>query len=418
MHRSELLEMIAVGENSGVEFEQDDLRPEQLAKEAVAFANCHGGHILLGVDDDGTILGIQRDNLERWVMDTVFGRYVHPVIIPFYEEVPIDDKKRVGVITITQGATKPYVVRKGDREDIYIRSGSISRLATREQQGRLHAQGGILQTECLPVSGSSLEDLSRDRLADYLLHVIGEKNLPSSDEEWCNHLCLLSFMVEMGNGPPVCTIAGLILFGDAPRRLLRYAGVRWMAFSGGEKSYDALDDRTVDSPLVPHWKQNGNGQRVFINGGLIDLLISTMQPFASKESVDVRVSLRRERKWFYPETVLREALGNALGHRDWTRHEETEAVLYSDRFEVLSPGALHNSMTVEKMFAGRRSSRNPLIVEVLRDYGYVDARGMGIRNKIVPLLQVENQTQPEFFPTEDYVKLVMYAKRGSQTPEQ
>jgi ATP-dependent DNA helicase RecG len=58
-------------------------------------------------------------------------------------------------------------------------------------------------------------------------------------------------------------------------------------------------------------------------------------------------------------------------------------------------------MTVEKMLAGQRSPRNPLIVDVLRDYGYVDARGMGVRSKIVPLLLQHNGVDPEFEATED-----------------
>ena len=82
MTKDELRELIANGESSGVEFTRDDLRPERLARAIVALANCQGGRILLGVDDDGTIRGIQRPGLERWVMDTVFGRYVHPIIIP------------------------------------------------------------------------------------------------------------------------------------------------------------------------------------------------------------------------------------------------------------------------------------------------------------------------------------------------
>jgi len=86
MTKSELLELIAIGENSGVEFKRDDLHPEQRAKEIVALANFQGGCILLGVDDDGSITGIQRADLEPWVMDTVFGRTVHPMILPFYED--------------------------------------------------------------------------------------------------------------------------------------------------------------------------------------------------------------------------------------------------------------------------------------------------------------------------------------------
>jgi ATP-dependent DNA helicase RecG len=97
MLKSELLEIIANGENSGVEFKRDDLRPEQLSKEIVALANFQGGKLLLGVEDDGAISGIQRSDLEIWVMDTVFGRYVHPMILPYYEEVEFDDGKRVAV---------------------------------------------------------------------------------------------------------------------------------------------------------------------------------------------------------------------------------------------------------------------------------------------------------------------------------
>ena len=121
--------------------------------------------------------------------------------------------------------------------------------------------------------------------------------------------------------------------------------------------------------------------------------------------------MRRERRWHYSIDAVREDIVNALAHRDWTRYEEIEVVRYVDRLEILSPGALLNSMTVEKMIAGQRSPRNPVIVEVLRDYGYVDARGMGVRNTIIPLLREYNGVEPEFHATEDYLKLVMRKRR-------
>jgi len=77
-------------------------------------------------------------------MDTVFGRYVHPLILPFYEEVTMDDGKRVAVVSLTQSITKPYVLRHNGREEIYVRVGSTSRIATREQQARLFAMGGMV----------------------------------------------------------------------------------------------------------------------------------------------------------------------------------------------------------------------------------------------------------------------------------
>ena len=398
MTKSELLELIANGENSGVEFKRDELRPEQLAREVVALANFRGGRILLGVDDDGAITGIQRGDLERWVMDTVFGRTVHPMILPFYEEIQVDEQHRVAVITISQGTTKPYVVRHSGREDIYIRVGSTSQLASREQQARLFATGGMLHAEMLPISGSGLRDLSQERLTDYLATMVEDKELPTTDEAWGVRLCGLGFMVERQDGPPVCTIAGLVLFGHAPRRLLHQAGVRWMAFEGEDKSYKAR-------------KASAGGGSVIVENGLIESLVDAMRPFLSEDAAEVDASMRRERRWLYPVEALREAIVNALAHRDWTRYEEIEIARYADHLEVLSPGALQNSMTVEKMVAGQRSPRNQLIVEVLRDYGYVDARGMGVRNKIIPLLLEHNGTEPEFIATEDHLRLVLRSGR-------
>ena len=64
-------------------------------------------------------------------------------------------------------------------------------------------------------------------------------------------------------------------------------------------------------------------------------------------------------------------------------------------------------MTIDKMLAGQRSPRNPLIVDILRDYGYVDARGMGIRNKVVPLMRTRNNAEPKFELTEDFLRIVL-----------
>ena len=115
MLKTELLEIIANGENSGVEFKHDDIRPEQLAKEIVALANFQGGRVILGVDDDGAISGVHRDNLEEWVMNIVHEK-IHPLILPFYEKIRIDDHHTVAVITFPQGISKPYVVRERGEE--------------------------------------------------------------------------------------------------------------------------------------------------------------------------------------------------------------------------------------------------------------------------------------------------------------
>ncbi|WP_448218576.1 RNA-binding domain-containing protein [Endozoicomonas sp. 2B-B] len=411
MRKSELLEIIANGENSGVEFKRDDIRPEQLAEEVVAMANLKGGMLLLGVEDDGSISGIARDRLEEWVMNAIADK-VHPMLLPYYEEVQLDSDNRVAVVSFTEGVSKPYVLRHKGREDVFIRVGSTSRRATREQQARLFASGGMLHTEALPVAGSSYNSLDHERLSDYLKNVLADPDIPQNKSSWVNRLIGLGFMAE-GISSPVCTVAGMVLFGTSPRRYLRQSGIRVVAFDGEDKTYQSKIDKILDFPLVGLWKEDEAGERRLseMHFGLIERLVDLIEPYISEESGEIDSHFRRERRWYYPKAAVRELVINALAHRDWTRSVDIEIGIYNDRLELISPGTLQNSMTIEKMLAGQRSPRNPIVVEVLRDYGYVDARGMGVRTKIVPLLKQYNGNEPHFELTEDYLKTTFYKKK-------
>jgi len=404
MLKAELLEIIANGENSGVEFKRDDIRPEQLAKEVVALANFQGGRVILGVEDDGSISGIQKDNLEEWVMN-VFRDKIHPMILPFYEQVKVDDHNTVAVVTFPQGISKPYVVRHAGDETIYIRVGSTSPRATREQQMRLFELGGMLHTEVMPVPKTDMSCLDEVRLQNYLRDIIKDPEVPNSRDEWESRLLGLGFLAEAGD-KVYCSIAGLVLFGKSPRRHLKQSGLRVFAFAGEEKEYQALFDEILDGPLVGRWDITNLGKSL-IDGGIIERFVEQISPFVSVEAAAIDENFRRETQWLYPLDAIREVVVNALAHRDWTRFVDIEVGLYADRLEVISPGALQNSMTIEKMIAGQRSPRNILIMEVLRDYGYVDYRGMGIRTKVVPLMKRMNHVEPIFEATEDYVKTIL-----------
>lgn len=410
MLKAELFEIIANGENSGVEFKRDDIRPEQLAKEIVAFANVQGGRIFLGVEDNGRVAGLQRAGVQEWVLN-IFRDKVHPQIIPFYEEIQVEQNIRVAVITITAGISKPYVVRHNNREEVYIRMGDRSELATREQQLRLFESGGLLHVELLPVAGTSLSNIDKNRLDYYLREIIKDPEIPSTDPEWMIRLLGLGLMVEDSLGNRVCSVAGLICFGINPRRFLRQAGLRVMAFAGDDKEYQALLDVVLDAPLVGRWKEMETGQKQLVDEGLIEKLSSAIAPFISQETTEIDENMRREKTFFYPREAIRETVINALVHRDWTRSVDIEITNYSNRLEVISPGKLQNSMTVSKMVAGQRSPRNTLIMEIMRDYGYVDSRGMGVRTKVIPLMRQLNQTDPIFEATDDYLKTILPRKK-------
>ena len=410
MLKAELLEIIANGENSGVEFKRDDIRTEQLAKEIVAFANFQGGRIILGVEDDGAISGLQQNNTQEWVLN-VFRDKVFPQIIPYYEELRTDGAHRVAVITIASGISKPYMRKHDNREEIFIRMGNRSELASREQQLRLFESGGLLHVEVLPVAGTSLANLDMDRLSYYLSAIVRDPEIPKSDPEWQERLLGLGLMASDGLGNAVCSVAGVICFGINPRRFLRQAGLRVMAFSGADKEYQAALDVVLDAPLVGRWKIDASGKKRLVDEGLIEKFALTIEPFITQESSDIDEHMRREKRFFYPWEAVRETVINALAHRDWTRAVDIEVTNYSDRLEVISPGKLQNSMTISKMVAGQRSPRNTLIMEILRDYAYVDSRGMGVRTKVIPLMKKFNQTEPIYEATEDYLKTVLPRKQ-------
>ena len=408
MLKTELIEIIANGENSGVEFKRDDVRPEQLAKEIVALVNFQGGRILLGIEDNGVISGLQRSDTEEWVMN-VAADEVHPFVLPFYEEVDTGEAGRVAVLTFPQGNSKPYVRRYNGAEEVFIRVGSTSRLATREQQMRLYEIGGMLHTEALPVSRTSSSDLDRVRIENYLKDIIRDPELPGdSPQAWEDRLANLGFLVEPGG---LCSVAGMVLFGKQPRRHLRQAGLRVFAFSGKTKEYQARLDLIMDAPLVARFDVRDEGRYV-IDDGLTEKFLQAIEPFITEEPNRITSGLRRDKSWLYPIEAIREIVINALVHRDWTRSVDIEVGLYEDRLEVISPGGLHNSMTVEKMIAGRRYARNNILMEIMRDYGYVDYRGMGIRNKVLPLLKTHKHPEPSFEANEDYLKTTLYRKRN------
>ena len=408
MLKTELLEILANGENSGIEFKRDDVRPEQLAKEIVALVNFQGGRILLGVEDNGAISGLQRSDTEEWVMNVAADK-VHPLVLPSYEEVSVGEVGRVAVLTFPQGNSKPYVRRHNGAEEVFIRVGSTSRAATREQQMRLYEIGGMLHTEALPVSRTSSSDLDRVRIENYLKDIIRDPELPDdSPQAWEKRLANLGFLVEPGG---LCSVAGMVLFGKQPRRHLRQAGLRVFAFSGKTKEYQARLDLVMDAPLPARFDVRDGGRHV-IDDGLTEKFLQAIEPFITEEPDQITSGLRRDKSWLYPLEAIREIVINALIHRDWTRSVDIEVGLYEDRLEVISPGGLHNSMTVEKMIAGRRFARNNILMEIMRDYGYVDHRGMGIRSKVLPLLKAHKHPEPAFEANEDHLKTTLYRKRA------
>jgi len=405
MLKSDLLELISRGEGAKIEFKTDDVRPESMAKEIVSFANMNGGYILIGVED-GTqkIVGVQRENLQAWIMDTVIGQHVHPAILPDYEEIPVNGAK-VAVVNVPGGIAKPYVLRHNDREDIYVRYGDTCQLATREQTLRLFDAGGLLSVEELPVHGSRLDDLDERRYTEYFQKVLGEAPMENQREILVNR----SFLVGDEN-PENCSIFAHVLFAKQPGLRLPQAVARLTVYPGEDKDYDTNFDKILDVPFL-EFRGEISGNDV-IEPALHERLLDLVEPYVSEDELPRGTRIR---KWDYPRKVIRELIVNALTHRDWTKQDYVRVVVYKNRMEITSPGALPNGMTVERIKSGAQVLRNPKLVRIFSEYGYLEDQGLGIRRKVIPLMREHNNSEPEFEATEDYFKVTLW-KQKPQSP--
>ena len=397
MNRSQLLELLLNGENSGLEFKRDDIQPQRLAGEIVALLNLEGGHILLGVEDDATASGLTREpkEAEEWVMQ-IARDHIQPAVIPYWETMEWDDGIIIGVVSLPADAPdKPYKVKSGASWVTRVRVGTTTRDASREEEERLYQQSGWLRYGLKPVLGTTPHDLDLRRLRDYFVRVRGEHSFPIDDADQFERLLLNLELVTTSAGYTSATVDGLLLFGENPDRFLPQSGVRAICYHGTEPDYAVRAEEDIRGALTP---LGGSGD--LIESGIVDRTWDFVRRNTTS-TARLEGAQRHERRE-YPEEVLREVLVNALVHRDYSI-VGTDAMLsiFSDRLEIQSPGRLPNTVTVEGMRSGMRYARNQTLVNVMRDYGYVDARGMGIRNKVIPLMHDNNGTDPEFIEEEN-----------------
>lgn len=390
MTKTELFELINNKENSGVEFKRDIIENHALAKEIVAFANLQGGRVFLGVADDGTITGITRDRLEEWVM-TLCRDKIRPEIIPYFEILKdVEPGKDVAVVTVERGWSV-HCRWHDNRRSYYVRVGSESREASPEELERLFQQRGAFRLEIRPVSGTSLEDIDMRRIRDYFERIRGQATPDADDVEgWQKLLINTEFMALQDERTPA-TIAGLLLFSQNPNKFLPQAGIDAAAYPGKEKDYAAKERLAIRGPLTPLFSP----KNLLVENGLVEQAVEFVR---RNTGVTARLvdGARREESPTYPVEAVREAIVNALGHRDYLLSAtDIELSIYEDRLEIISPGKLPNGITPERMIVGCRASRNQLLKDVMRDYGYLEHMGMGVPRKIIKNMLEHNGTMPE-----------------------
>ena len=220
------------------------------------------------------------------------------------------------------------------------------------------------------------------------------------EREWQALLINTEMMTEEG-----VTVGGMLLFGKTPNRFLPHAGITAAAFPGTEKDYAARERAGLRGPMTPLLGSDG----ALVENSLVEQALDFVRRNTRVTAV-LENGARRIEKPAYPPEVLREAIVNALIHRDYLLSStDIELAVYSDRLEIVSPGRLPNGITPDRMRTGCRTARNQLLKDVMRDYGYLENLGMGIPRKIILGMKAHNGTEPALVEDQERFILRLFA---------
>lgn len=388
MTKTELLEIIINGENSVVEFKNDAVETHRVARELVGFLNSFGGTLLLGVEDDGSISGISRSSVGEWVTNLCRGK-IRPEIIPRVEFIrDLEPGKDITVVTVEPGYTVHCRWHNNSR-DYFIRVNDQTREPSTEELERLFQRRGNLRAELRPINSASIQSFDLQRVEDYFNRIRGQRTPHLDDHDGWKQLLKNTELMTEGQDGAVGTLAGVVLFSKSPERYLPHHGIDAAAYPGNEKDYNARERVSFNAPLTAL-----DGDENSSSG-----IVEAAMDFSKRHLLaneQLNNDTRRESQYFLPLEAVREAIVNALVHRDYLlTATNIELSIYADRMEITSPGRPTNGITSERMRIGCRAARNQLIKDTMRDYGYMEHMGMGIPRKMFASMREANLPDPE-----------------------
>ncbi len=349
--------LAAAKENHFFDRKSARIKPDDLAKHIAAFANAAGGRLVVGIEDDGAVSGFRHQkahDIERFEQCAITDCSPSPdVSFARISTVNASDEEDVILVIDIEPSTSRVISRRKDGR-VFLRQGDESREMNQEKILALEYDKNQRVFEDELIADSSMEDVDHEVLDRYKTLL----KTDASDEQ------VLKSRRFMRDGK--LTVAGALLFAECPGALLPQARVRVLRFSGtkmetGER-LNITKDVTFDGPIPK-----------VIDGAysLISSMLRSFQ-FLGKDGIFQTVPEYPEFAWF-------EGLVNAVAHRDYAYAGDYIRVsMYDDRLEILSPGRLPNTVTLDNM-RETRYSRNPRVARTLVEFGWVRELNEGVK---------------------------------------
>lgn len=363
-----LKEIIQQPEGRRLEFKEVIPTVAELERTIVAFSNDAGGVLYLGVrNKPREVVGLPEANLmeiEEQVSNIIHDRCT-PVIIPEISVVSIDEKYLLKV-EIFRGSNLPYYLKAlGKKEGTFIRVGSSNRKATDEIIAELERQKRNTSFDADLVFEKPLEDIEIGGFAVFY----EEKAKEKLDKNVLKKLHLINTYQDKEKATQA-----LVLFSDDPlrREMFPYAKVECGRFKG--TSTDVfIDQKTIVTNIALQAE------------GAYEFVLKHINKGATVKGVYT------ETRWEYPVIAIREAIRNAIVHRDYSLSgKDIKVAIYDDMIEITSPGTLLPSIDFTEMESRQSDIRNKVIAPVFKALGIIDQWGNGLK-----LISEELKDYPE-----------------------
>ena len=351
METIEVMQALARGEDSRNQFKKNIINIDALAIEIIAFSNTLGGRIFVGVDDDGTVVGLSTEDIQRLnqLISNAASQNVKPAVNPLTTVLTINDS-RIMIIDISKGINKPYQDKNGV---IWVKSGADKRKATsREEIQRLFQSSGMIHADVAPATGMTIADIDMPYFREFFKNRYGE-TIESQK------LPLEQTITNMNLGDSNnLNLTGALLFAKNPSVRLPSFIVKAVAFPGKTLASDSyIDSRDITGKISDIFQQT------------VGFILSNIRQVQGAQTIN---SIGKPE---IPRIVLEELLTNALVHRDYYISAPIRVFIFSDRLEIISPGHLPNNLTVANIKAGNSNTRNPVLASFA--YQVLPYRGFG-----------------------------------------
>jgi len=336
-------------ESEIIELKKSTAQIENSLEDICAFCNHKGGMLYFGINEIGKVVGqdISDSTLKR--ISQLISQKIKPEIQPIIKELVLEGKKIIEV-KIPEGLNKPYSIDG----KAYKRIGSETRVMSFEELKKSLKWSVIKDWAYEICEQATFKDIDLNKVKEYLKMRDSNRNVSSKLSISIKEI--LENINATKKGKP--TNAGILFFGKMPLKYIPQAQLRLARIKGLENYNDILDRFDCQGTL---WEMV-NDAELFIKRNINLLGLRTNK-------------FKRIDKFEYPIKALREAIINALIHRDYLTPSDVRVFIFDNRIEVINPGTFPDDVTPKKP---KHKPVNPLLANYMYDIGFIEKYGSGI----------------------------------------